>query len=77
MVKRCVLEKYFFDLTFTDFQTSRSKVPKSNFHSQKEGFCTLFFRPRTKKQGTKSVFKTFKFERDYIFRVSNYLDISN
>ena len=28
------VEKCFFDLTFTDFQTGRQKVPKSDVHSK-------------------------------------------
>ena len=32
--KKLVLENYLFYLTFTDFQTNRRKVPKSDFQSQ-------------------------------------------
>ena len=32
--KKLVLENYLFYLTFTDFQTNRQKVPKSDFQSQ-------------------------------------------
>ena len=33
ITKKSVKEKYFFDLTFTDVQMGRQKVPKSDFQS--------------------------------------------
>ena len=32
--KTSVIEKYFFDLTFTDVHMGHQKVPKSDFQSQ-------------------------------------------
>ena len=52
MLEKTVLDTYFSDLTFTDFQTGRQNVPKSVFQSQfsmtnslsmRLGYVTVFF----------------------------------